>query len=53
VTAHGYVRHFGPLPPLSQFCTELEKLPPDGITVVLETTEGQEIQVGTLGDDDG
>ena len=48
-TAHVYVRYTGTLPPVSGLLDEVSGVVPDGVRVVLDTTVGKEIQVGTVG----
>ncbi len=48
-TAHVHVRYEGTLPPVSGLLDEVAKVVPDGIHVVLDTTVGKEIDVGTVG----
>jgi hypothetical protein len=48
-TAHVYVRYDGTLPPVSGLLDEVSKVVPDGVRVVLDTTVGTEVDVGTVG----
>lgn len=46
-TAYVDVRHQDPLPPVGSLLADLERVLPAGVTVVLDTTTGREIEVGT------
>lgn len=48
-TAHVYVRYQGTLPPVSGLLDEVGKVVPDGVQVVLDTSVGKELKVGTVG----
>lgn len=47
LTAHVSIRHPGPLPPTGTLLADLEQVLPAGITVVLDTTRGREVELGT------
>jgi uncharacterized hydrophobic protein (TIGR00271 family) len=48
-TVHVHVRYEGTLPPVSDLLDEVEQVLPDGMRVVLDTSVGNEIVVGTVG----
>lgn len=48
-TAHVYVRYNGTLPPVSGLLDQMSGEVPDGIKVVLDTSVGTEVKVGTVG----
>jgi uncharacterized hydrophobic protein (TIGR00271 family) len=48
-TAYVHVRYDGTLPPVSGLLAEVSKVLPDGMHVVLDTTVGNAIDVGTVG----
>lgn len=48
-TAYVHVLYEGTLPPVSGLLDQVGKVVPDGIHVVLDTTRGNEIPVGTVG----
>jgi uncharacterized hydrophobic protein (TIGR00271 family) len=48
-TAHVYVRYKGSLPPVSGLLDQVSGEVPDGIKVVLDTSVGTQVDVGTVG----
>ncbi|KRF36734.1 DUF389 domain-containing protein [Nocardioides sp. Soil805] len=48
LTAHVKVRHHDPLPSLAMLRADLDRVLPEGVSVVLETTVGREVEVGTM-----
>jgi uncharacterized hydrophobic protein (TIGR00271 family) len=48
-TAHVYVRYNGTLPPVSGLLEQVSGVVPDGVKVVLDTSVGSEVEVGTVG----
>jgi uncharacterized hydrophobic protein (TIGR00271 family) len=50
LVAHVYIQHTGELPSYDELLADLDGVIPDGITVVVDSTVGQEVEVGTVGD---
>jgi hypothetical protein len=50
-TAHVHIRHTGGLPPFARLLSDLDGVLPDGIKVVIDTSVGREVDIGTVGDD--
>jgi predicted PurR-regulated permease PerM len=48
-TVHVHVRYEGALPPVSGLLDQVSQVLPDGMHVVLDTSVGNEIDVGTVG----
>ncbi len=46
-----HVLYEGTLPPVSDLLDEVGKVVPDGIRVVLDTSVGNEVRVGIVGQD--
>ena len=49
-TAHVHIRHTGGLPPFARLLSDLDGVLPNGIKIVLDTSVGREVDVGTTGD---
>ncbi len=49
-TVHVHVRHVAELPSFADLLRRLEKVLPDGIDIVVDTTVGRAIDVGTVGE---
>ncbi|KQW53765.1 hypothetical protein ASC77_05785 [Nocardioides sp. Root1257] len=50
LVAYVYVQHSGELPSYARLLSELGDVLPDGIKVVVDSTVGQEVPIGTVGD---
>ncbi|MFC6344759.1 DUF389 domain-containing protein, partial [Nocardioides hankookensis] len=50
LTAYVYVQHTGDLPPYDELLADLDRVLPDGIAIVVDSTFGREVDIGTTGD---